>query len=108
LTGPDPNKDRNDPMVPEYWRLGEDLQDTIVNAGYAADVVDGIAVDIHDLLQAADRIRDELAPALVSSSAESRLAAVAALRAEFFHIQWHADAAAAYLAAAADALGSAV
>ena len=45
----DPNKDRNDPMVPEYWLLGEDLQDRIRGAGYDSPTVEGIAVDIHDL-----------------------------------------------------------
>ncbi|HTQ11716.1 MAG TPA: hypothetical protein VMI31_16770, partial [Fimbriimonadaceae bacterium] len=60
--GPDPNEGSTDPMVPEHWKLGEDLQDRIRDAGYESETVEGIAVDVHDLLQACDRIRDEIVP----------------------------------------------
>ncbi|AIE85076.1 hypothetical protein [Fimbriimonas ginsengisoli] len=101
---PDPNIDRNDPMVPEYWQLGEDAQDRIVKAGYQSAVVDGIAVDIHDLLQAADRIRDELTPAVVSVQAGDLAAALQALSTELEHVRWHCDAAIKYLAEACEAV----
>ncbi len=96
----DPNKDRNDPMAPEYWLLGEDLQDKIRAAGYDSPTVEGIAVDIHDLLQAATRIQQELAPAIVGASVEDKvelLELLTELKFEFDHVRWHCGAASAYL-----------
>jgi hypothetical protein len=73
----DPNEGSIDPMVEEYWLLGENLQDRILAAGYSQETVDGIAVDIHDLLQATDLVKSELAPAvLAAQSNEELLAAV--------------------------------
>jgi uroporphyrinogen-III synthase len=100
---PDPNKERNDPMVAEYWQLGEDLQDSIRRAGYEADAVEGIAVDVHDLLQAAERIQNELGPRLLQAGEGDREALRECLRElafEFDHIRWHCDAATEYLEAA--------
>lgn len=100
---PDPNKDRNDPMVPEYWQLGEDLQDTIRRAGFEADVVEGIAVDVHDLLQAAEKIRTMLGPRVMLATPEERddlRKIIRELAFEFDHIRWHCDAAVEYLDAA--------
>jgi hypothetical protein len=85
-------------MHPEYWRLGEAVQDRIVAAGYDHQSVDGIAVDLHDLLQAADLIRTELAPEIVAS--EDLRAAVEKLRQEILHLKWHCNAADRYLSAA--------
>lgn len=92
--GPDPNLERNDPMVPEYWQLGEDLQDAVRNAGYDPAEVEGIAVDVHDLLQAVDRIRDELVPAATKGASAETLAV---LWEELEHVRWHCEAAVAYL-----------
>lgn len=97
----DPNVDRNDPMLPEYWSLGEDVQDHIARAGYQQDTVEGIAVDLHDLLQAADRIREELVPAILAASEPTAIAAaIAELESEWRHIAWHCEAAQGYLARA--------
>lgn len=101
---PDPNKERNDPMVPDYWLMGEDVQDKIRLAGYESETVEGIAVDLHDLLQAADRIREELAPAILAAEPAELKATLAALREEIDHIRWHCDAAEAYLDAASKVL----
>ncbi|MGV3617824.1 MAG: hypothetical protein ACO1SV_21070 [Fimbriimonas sp.] len=99
--GPDPNKERNDPMVPEYWELGEDIQDKVRRAGYEADAVEGIAVDIHDLLQAAEKIEQELGPGVLQAvDREALLVRLRELTAEFDHIRWHCDAALEYLDAA--------
>jgi len=97
-TRPDPNKESNDPMIPEYWLLGEDVQDKIRAAGYEASEVDGIAVDIHDLLQSADRIRGELGPKILSAPPEELSVLLSELASEFQHILWHCEAATAYLA----------
>jgi len=106
MTGPDPNEGSIDPMIPEYWKLGEDVQDRIISEGYEQDSVDGIAVDIHDLLQAADRIREELAPAILGAeSKEAVVEALKKLRFEIHHIAWHCDAARIYLDEAAEKLG---
>ena len=96
----DPNKDRNDPMAPEYWLLGEDLQDRIRAAGYESPTVDGIAVDFHDLLQSAARIEQVLSPGLVGLPPDDRaklLELMRELRYEFEHIGWHCQSASAYL-----------
>lgn len=103
----DPNKDRNDPMVPEFWLLGEDLQDKIRTAGYEAPTVEGIAVDLHDLLQSTARIQAELASAIVNAPSEDQSKIVELLkelRFEFEHIGWHCAAAAGYLTNAIDTL----
>jgi len=97
-TRPDPNKESNDPMIPEHWLLGDDVQDKIRAAGYNAPEVDGIAVDIHDLLQSADRIRDELGPQILSCSPDELSGLLSQLATEFDHVKWHCEAAAAYLA----------
>lgn len=97
----DPNKDRNDPMVPEFWQLGEDLQDKIRNSGYESPTVEGIAVDVHDLLQSAARIEQVLIPeilGLYDTGDKAKLASLLSeLRYEFQHISWHCEAAAKYL-----------
>ena len=105
----DPNKDRNDPMVPQYWLLGEDLQDKIRAAGYDSPTVDGIAVDLHDLLQSAVRIQEELASAIVKLPAEDSpklLELLRELKFEFAHVGWHCESAVAYVSAAIDQLES--
>lgn len=102
--GPDPNKDSTDPMVAEYWQLGEDVQDHIRSAGYEPEGVEGIAVDLHDLLQAAEKIRDELAPAVLGASGHVLADALIALQAEISHMRWHCDAAAEYLEASIETL----
>lgn len=91
---PDPNKDRNDTIVPEYWSLGEDFQDKIRLSGYESETVEGVAVDIHDLLQAADAIRIALA-----SEVDLRTQ-IDTLLFELDHIKWHCDAATRHLEAA--------
>ena len=96
----DPNKVRNDPMIPEYWLVGEDLQDKIRAAGYDAPTVDGIAVDFHDLLQSAVRIEQELVATIVKTPVEDRAKLgelLKELRYEFDHIGWHCQSATAYL-----------
>jgi hypothetical protein len=95
---PDPNKDRNDTIVPEYWSLGEDFQDQIRAAGYEHETVEGIAVDVHDLLQAADLVRTTLEG---EADVKSK---VAALLTELDHIRWHCDAAIEHLQGAQAAL----
>jgi len=100
--GEDPNKDRNDPMVPEYWDLGEAVQDKIRTAGYESPQVEGIAVDIHDLLQAADAIRDLLAPAILTATPEALPTALAQLQDEIAHLRWHCNNAIPYLQAASE------
>lgn len=99
---PDPNKERNDPMVPEYWLLGEDVQDKVRLAGFETETVEGIAVDIHDLLQAADKIEQELAPAILAAEPEAIRERLLELAQEFEHIRWHCEAAQDYLRAAAE------
>ena len=77
-------------MVEEYWLLGEALQDRILAAGYSQERVDGIAVDIHDILQAADLIKSDLAPAILAAKTPEDLdAAVERLRFELHHLEWH-------------------
>ena len=98
MTGPDPNEGSIDPMIPEYWQLGEAVQDRIISEGYQHEEVDGIAIDIHDLLQSADRIRDEFAKLAVdATSREALLEALQKLDFEFRHIAWHCEAAQTYL-----------
>jgi hypothetical protein len=87
----DPNKERNDTMVPEYWNLGEDFQDQAIAAGYESESVEGIAVDIHDILQAADVIR----AALESDAPHEEKTRT--LLFELNHIRWHCEAATAFL-----------
>src|SRR5437763_1903558 len=92
--GRDPNEGSTDPMVPEHWQLGEALQDKVRAAGYDSETVEGIAVDIHDLLQSADRIRDELVPAILAHDNVAALAAdLKNLQAEIAHLHWHTQAA---------------
>ncbi len=94
----DPNKDRNDSIVPEYWNLGEDFQDEIRRAGYESESVEGIAVDLHDLLQASDLVRSTVeSPADLSSKIDVLLF-------ELDHIRWHCEAALEHLRNAAGAL----
>ena len=103
----DPNKVRNDPMVPEYWLVGEDLQDKIRAAGYDSPTVDGIAVDFHDLLQSAVRIEQELAAAIIHTPPDDReklLEHLKELRYEFNHIGWHCQEATFYLDSAIAAI----
>jgi len=105
----DPNKVRNDPMVPEYWLAGEDVQDKIRAAGFDAATVDGIAVDIHDLLQSAKRIEEEIVPQLAETSLEDQqklLELLKELRYEFDHIGWHSASATKYLDDAVEAIES--
>jgi hypothetical protein len=100
MTGPDPNEGRNDPMVAEHWQLGEEVQDKIRAAGYESEGVEGIAVDIHDILQAADRIRDELAPALLAAEGTALVEVLREIGFELDHIRWHAEAGRRYVEAA--------
>jgi hypothetical protein len=92
----DPNKVRNDPMVPEYWLTGEDLQDKIRALGYDSPIVDGIAVDFHDLLQASLRIQEEIVPSILATDVADKaklLELLRELRYEFDHIRWHSQSA---------------
>ena len=101
----DPNVDRNDEMIAEYWRLGEALQDSIIASGYETETVEGIAVDIHDVIQAAERIRDEFAPAVLNATdRDAKTLAIKKLREEFAHIAWHCVAAQTYLSDAESAM----
>lgn len=102
--GPDPNEGSTDPMVPEHWKLGEDLQDQIRDAGYDSVTVDGIAVDIHDLLQACDRIREEIVPAALAGGHDGLVAGLKQLHTELAHIRWHTRSADAYLRSALSVL----
>lgn len=98
MRGPDPNEGRNDPMDFDHWRLGEAVQDRLAELGAPSDGTAGIAVDLHDLLQAADRIRLELAPAIEQAKdGESARTAIDALSAEFAHIAWHIETARQFL-----------
>jgi hypothetical protein len=81
----DPNKDRNDPMVPEYWTLGEDLMEQMRSSGATIEGLEGVAVDIHDILQIADSIKSILASDAIL---EEKLQA---LRFEADHMKWHAE-----------------
>lgn len=90
-------------MVFEFWELGESVQDAVRHAGVETDSVEGIAVDLHDILQAADRVREEFVPQLLAASHDDRGAireALAQLRYELDHIAWHCAAADRYLAEA--------
>jgi len=104
----DPNKDRNDPMMPEYWQLGEDLQDRIRVAGYDSPTVEGIAVDVHDLLQSSASIQEVLIPDVLGVfDTQDRTALIEKLKVlkfEFSHVGWHCVAAAQYLTAAIESL----
>lgn len=106
----DPNKDRNDPMMPEYWQLGEDLQDRIRSAGYESPTVEGIAVDVHDLLQSAARIEQNLTPGVLgvydATDRTQLIEKLKELKYEFSHVGWHCVSAAQYLTAAIHALES--
>lgn len=79
----DPNKDRNDPMVPEYWALGEDLMEEMRSAGLGGEALEAVAVDVHDILQAAEQIRAVLA------SPEALDSKLQVLRFEAAHLRWH-------------------
>jgi hypothetical protein len=106
--GTDPNEGRNDPMVAEHWQLGEAIQEIVAATGYQTGEVEGIAVDIHDLLQAADRIRTDLGPKLCNFSREQREELRKHLRElafELDHIRWHSEAAVDYLDGAVRELG---
>lgn len=103
--GPDPNEGSLDPIEPEYWELGEAVQDAIVAAGYQAESVEGIAVDLHDLLQTTDRIRNDLAPQLAARpDRETMLALMEELKAHFHHLAWHCEAAQEFLQKADNAI----
>jgi len=78
----------------DYWKLGEALQDRLAEIGASSDGTAGIAVDLHDLLQAADRIRTELAPAILESPTPE---AVKALKDELDHMGWHVETATEFL-----------
>lgn len=101
MTDRDPNEGSTDPMVAEYWVLGEAVQDKLIASGYESETVEGIAVDIHDILQAADRIRETLAPAILGSETRPDIQTrMAELKDELNHIQWHCMNAQSYLAIA--------
>lgn len=103
----DPNLERNDTMVPEYWESGESLQDAIRSQGYQSETVEGIAVDLHDLCQAVDRIRDELvANCLTGQTKAEFFQALVRLKDELVHVEWHANSAVEFLQTAAAALES--
>lgn len=94
----DPNEGSTDPMIAEYWVLGEAVQDKLIDAGYGSETVEGIAVDIHDILQAAERINTVLAPGIVNSESEDDLVkAISDLRQEMDHLRWHGQNATSYL-----------
>jgi hypothetical protein len=95
--GPDPNEGSTDPMVPEHWKLGEDFQDRIRDAGYDSETVEGIAVDIHDILQAADRIREEIVATAMTSSGPDFAGELKKLQSELAHMRWHTQSAEAFL-----------
>ncbi len=98
MTDRDPNEGSTDPMVAEFWQLGEAVQDRLIEAGFESETVEGIAVDIHDLLQASERINSTLAPAILEAkSAEELQTAIAALKWEMDHIRWHGQNASDYL-----------
>jgi hypothetical protein len=106
MTGPDPNEGSTDPMESDFWVLGEAVQDKILAAGYEAESVEGIAVDIHDLLQAADRIRLQLSPAVLESKDNDQIRqALDGLKFEFEHIRWHCDSASDFLTKALEKIG---
>ncbi len=86
-------------MVAEYWRLGEDVQDALRGAGYEPGEVEGIAVDLHDLLQAADRVEQTLAPSVAEHADSAR---IGELMDELEHVRWHCEAALATLQDARD------
>ena len=98
----DPNAERNDTMVPEYWDAGESLQDAILRHGYVSESVEGLAVDFHDLCQAVDVIRDELVPECLAAAdhKEQFLVKLKLLKAEIIHLEWHARSAVEFLQAA--------
>ncbi len=103
----DPNLERNDTMVPEYWDAGDSLQDAIMHHGFKSETVEGIAVDFHDMCQAVDVIRDELVPACLSGglTKEEFLTRLGSLRLEILHLEWHANAAVEFIQSAEAALG---
>ena len=106
MIGPDPNEGSTDPMEPDFWLLGENVQDKVLAAGYEAESVEGIAVDIHDLLQAADRIRVVLGPGILNSQSNEEIrAALESLKFEFEHVRWHCDSASDFLAKALERIG---
>lgn len=91
-------------MVPEFWQLGEDLQDVVRNAGFSMESVEGIAVDVHDLLQAAEKLESELIPAAIAASPEELVSRLQQMADEIAHIAWHCQAAQAYLSQAQAAI----
>jgi hypothetical protein len=91
-------------MVPEHWKLGEDFQDRIRAAGYDSDTVEGIAVDVHDILQAADRIREEIVPTAMTATGHEFSGELKKLQSEIAHIRWHTQSAEAFLRKALAAL----
>lgn len=98
----DPNAERNDTLIPEYWNAGESLQDLILSHGYESETVEGIAVDFHDFCQAVDVIRDELVPACLVPGLQKQefLVKLRELKAEIIHLEWHARSAVEFLEAA--------
>lgn len=106
MTDRDPNEGSTDPMEPDFWLLGEAVQDKILAAGYEAEFVEGIAVDIHDLLQAADRIRLQLGPAILESQSKDDVrVAIQGLKQEFEHVRWHGANASGFLDKALEKIG---
>ena len=103
MTDRDPNEGSTDPMIAEYWLLGEAVQDKLIALGYESETVEGIAVDIHDILQAADRIKEVLAPGIVNGESEDGVRqAVANLKQEMDHLRWHGQNAVSFLSASVD------
>ena len=80
-------------MIADYWKLGEDVQDRIRAGGYESESVEGIAVDLHDILQAADALRDDTGPAILTAADAELAGRLHEMRRHLQHIRWHTLAA---------------
>jgi len=76
--------------------LGREVSRALELAQEEVDTLGDIAIDVHDLLRAADKLRNVLAPRLIETDTKDRTELRRLIREmafEFEHVAWHAQAA---------------
>jgi hypothetical protein len=92
----DPGAHRDEPIDIEHYQLGKDLKAALALAEEEVEMMGDIAIDLHDLLRAADKLRDVLAPQLIAAKSEDRdelRKLIREMAFEFEHVAWHCSAA---------------
>lgn len=90
----DPGAD--EPLNLEHWKLAVEVEQSLKLAQEETDSLTEISLDLHDLLQSADKLRHIVAPQIISCPGDDRDELRKLLRAmafEFEHIAFHAQAA---------------